>query len=82
MALDGLNLGVGGHLRLGGGSSPSVVGAGTPGVSVAQGAYGAGSTSPTGGGNGIFGTSAGHITIYSGGIALILLVLIRHSLPR
>lgn len=76
-------LGVGGGINLGGGTSPRVNGATTPGTSVAQAAYGAGSTSSSGGlGNGLFGTSPGHITIYAGGLALILLVVIRHSLPK
>lgn len=76
----GLDLGVGGGLRLGGGSSPMVSGAATPGVSVAQAAYGSGATTTSSSSSGLFGTSPGHITIYSGGLALILLVLIRHSL--
>ena len=81
-AFSGLDLGVGGGVRLGGGSSPMVAGASTPGVSVAQAAYGAGATTSSGGSDGLFGTSPGHITIYSGGLALILLILIRHSLPK
>lgn len=80
--ISGLNLGVGGGLRLGGGSSPMVAGASTPGVSVGQAAYGAGATTTDRSTDGLFGISPGHITIYSGGLALILLVLIRHSLPR
>ena len=78
---NGLDLGVGGGLRLGGGSSPMVTGATTPGTSVAQAAYGAGATSTTSSSNGLFGVSPGHLTIYAGGLALILLVLVRHSLP-
>jgi hypothetical protein len=80
--LSGLDLGIGGGLRLGGGSSPMVAGASTPGVSVAQAAYGAGATTSSSSSNGLFGTSPGHITIYAGGLALILLVVIRHSLPK
>jgi hypothetical protein len=82
MALAGLDFGVGKSLRLGGGSSPSVSGAQTPGVSIAQAAYGAGATTTSTGASSIFGVSPGHLTIHAGGIALILLVLIRHSLPK
>lgn len=80
--ISGLDLGVGGGLRLGGGSSPKVAGASTPGVSVSQAAYGAGATTSSGGTDGLFGVTPGHVTIYAGGLALILLVLIRHSLPK
>lgn len=82
MNIGGLDLGVGGGIRLGGGSSPMVAGASTPGVSVAQAAYGAGATTTDSGSSSIFGTSPGHLSVHAGGIALILLVLIRHSLPK
>ena len=76
----GLDLGPGGGIRLGGDSSPMVSGAATPRVSVSQAAYGAGSTSTTGGASGVFGTTPGHLVFHAGTIALIALVLIRHSL--
>jgi hypothetical protein len=56
-----------------------VTGASTPGVSVAQAAYGAGATTSSSSGS-IFGTSPGHLAVHSGIIALVLLVLVRHSL--
>jgi hypothetical protein len=59
-----------------------VAGASTPGVSVAQAAYGAGATTTSSGGSSLFSASPGALTIHAGGIALILLVLIRHSLPK
>lgn len=69
---------IGSGLRLGGGSSPSVVGAQVP--TAAQAAYGAGSTEGDSGGH--LGSSAGHLAFYAGVVALVALVLIRHSLPR
>ena len=78
--ISSLDFGIGNGLSLGGGSSPKVAGAGTASVSTA--AYGAGATTTSRSTDGLFGTSPGHITIYSGGLALILLVLIRHSLPK
>lgn len=78
--MNGLDLGIGGGLRLGGGSSPMVTGATTPGVAVANAAYGAGSTSSSGDASSIFGTSPGHLAFHGGTIAIVLLVLIRHSL--
>lgn len=79
-----MGLGVGGSLRIGGqgSGSPMVNGATTPAVSVAQAAYGAGSTSSSSPGGGLFGFTPGHLTIYAGGLAVVLLVLIRHSLPK
>jgi hypothetical protein len=59
-----------------------VAGASTPGVSVAQAAYGAGATTASSGSSSIFGLTPGHLTIHIGGLALIVLVLIRHSLPK
>ena len=74
---------IGSGLRLGGGSSPSVAGAGvTTGSSVSpsQAAYGAGSTEGSSGG--WLGTSPGHFAFYAGTTALVLLFLVRRSLPR
>lgn len=57
-----------------------VSGASTPGVSVAQAAYGAGATSTSDGASSIFGTSPGHLVFHAGAVAFIALILIRHSL--
>ena len=81
MMISTLDLGIGRGIFGGGGSSPTVAGASTPAVSVAQTAYGAGATTTSGAG-GLVGTSPGHITIYAGGLALLALVVIRHSLPK
>jgi hypothetical protein len=78
--MSGLDLGIGGGLRLGGGSSPMVSGATTPGNTIAQAAYGSGATTTSGDAGSIFGTSPGHLAVHAGTIALVLLVLIRHSL--
>lgn len=76
----GVGFSVGSGLRLGGGSSPTVVGAGVPTYSPAMAAYGAGSTEGQSGG--YFGTSPGHFAFYAGVFAVVALVLIRHSLPK
>lgn len=81
--MNGLDLGIGGGLRLGGDSSPMVVGASTAGSpTAATSAYGAGSTSGSGNVSSLFGSSPGHITIHAGILAFALLILIRHSLPK
>lgn len=75
----GLNITTG--LNLGGATSPMVAGAGVPGYSPSQAAgYGAGSTSGSGGG--YLGTTPGHLTWYIGIASLLVLIAIRHSLPR
>ncbi len=71
---------IGSGLRLGGGSSPNVAGASVPGASPAQAAYGAGSTQGSDGGH--LGTTPGHFAFYAGVTALVLLVLVRRSLPK
>lgn len=81
--LDGLNLGVSGSLGLGGGSSPFVAGAATPGSpTAATAAYGSGSTMSSSGASDLLGTSPGHLAIHAPTVALVLLVLIYFSLPK
>jgi len=75
----GLSANVLGGVTLGGGTSPVVHGAKVAGQSPGS-PYGAASTD--GSDNSYLGSSPGHMTWYLGITAFVLLIAIRHSLPR